>query len=401
MDGHMMSNIWKYYAFKFLDEFTVFLPFIIFYFQVLGFSLGKIAILMSISAITTFIFEIPSGYVADRIGRKNSLIISTVLQLASVIFLFTSQDYLMFAVAHVFSGFANAFVSGADSALIYDSLLFLKREKEYKRIEGKARVFGELAVILSAILGSVIVIFGIRQTILVTMIGYTLLVFVTLSFKEPPRAVVERHKIHVELSQLFGIIKRSLHNKRLLGLFCYSFIVVGVSNLVFMIYQPYFRATEVHLSYYGYIFAALSIFAALASWKAHYVEQKIGVYWSLLLMPLFLVCSLIGGSLVFMWAGFMFFFLRELVRGYIFPVLGDYTNKITHSSERATVLSIGSMFSRIGFVVISTAFGFLSDSHGIKIMLLIVGVMLLIFTVMVPILIKKRYFEIGYEKGQD
>jgi MFS family permease len=83
--------------------------------------------------------------------------------------------------------------------------------------------------------------------------------------------------------------------------------------------------------------------------------------------------------------------LRELVRGYIFPVLGDYTNKITDSSERATVLSIGSMFARLGLVIVSTTFGFLSDSYGLKIMLLAMGIILLIFTLIVPMFIKNRY----------
>ena len=388
MQERIHANIWKYYLFNFLTEFTIFLPFIIYYFQELGFSLGQIAILQSISALTIFIFEIPTGYIADKIGRKNSLIISTVLQLAGVLFLFISRSYLLLVIAHIFNGLAWAFVSGADSALLYDSLLFLKRETEYKRIEGKARFFGEMAIILSAILGSLIVAYGIKQTILLTMIGYAVLVFVTLSFAEQPRETEEKHKVHPAMF----MIKRLLHNRKLLGLFCYSFIILGISGTIFVLYQPYFRATEVPLQYYGYIFAAFSVFAAIASLKAHYIEQKVGVYWSLVLMPLLLAFTLIGGSLVFVWAGFVFFFLRELVRGYVFPVLNDYTNKLVGSRERATVLSIGSMFSRVGFIVMSTSFGFLSDNYGLKIVLFATGALLLLFTIIVQILIKSKLF---------
>lgn len=391
---HIRSNFWKYYVFNFLTEFTIFLPYIVYYFQNLGFSLGQIAILQSISAITAFIFEIPSGYIADKIGRKNSLIIGTIIQLSGVFILFGSKNYLMLVIAHMFNGLAWAFVSGADSAFIYESLIFLKRESEYKRIEGKARFFGEMAIIISAILGSLIIGFGVRYTILLTMIGYAILVFVAFSFKEPPREIMERHRLHIEIAGLIVIIKKSLHNKRLLALFCYSFVIMGISSMIFLMYQPYFRATSLPVQYYGYIFAAFSSFAAIAALKAHYIEKKIGVYWSLLLMPLFLACALIGASLVFMWAGFIFFFLRELVRGYITPVLRDHTNKIASSSERATVLSIGSMFARVGFVVISTTFGFLSDDYGIKVMLLATGLVLLLFTVIVPILSKFKYPEI-------
>jgi len=388
---NIKSNLWKYYVFSFLTEFTIYLPFIVYYFQELGFSLGQIAMLQAISAITVFIFEIPSGYIADKIGRKNSLIMGVIFQLIGVIILYNSQNYLMLIIAHIFNGLSWAFVSGADSALIYDSLILLKRESEYKRIGGKANFFGEIAIIISAILGSLIVGFGIKQTILLTLIGYTILVFVTFSFVEPPREITKKHKIHEEVSDLFAIVKKSLHNKKLLGLFCYSFIILGISSTVFVIYQPYFRATTLPLQYYGYIFAAFSIFAAFTALKAHDIEKKIGVYWSLLLMPLFLVGALIGASLVFMWAGFMFFFLRELVRGYIYPVIGDYTNRIISSNERATVLSIGSMFSRLGFAIISTTFGFLTNNYGLKVMLLVTGALLLVFTFIVPLLIKNKY----------
>jgi hypothetical protein len=46
------------------------------------------------------------------------------------------------------------------------------------------------------------------------------------------------------------------------------------------------------------------------------------------------------------------------------------------------------MFSRLGFVVISITFGFLSDNYGLKIMLLAMGMVLLLFTIIIPVIIK-------------
>jgi len=391
----MKSNIWKYYTFNFLDMFVLFLPFIVYYFQELGFSLGKIAILQSAMAITLFLFEIPSGYIADKFGRKNSLILSSLFQVISVLVLFTAQTYYMLILSHILLGLSVSFMSGADSAFLYDTLLVLKKEKAYKRIEGKARFFGEIAVILSAILGSLIIKFGIRQTILITLIGHVLLLLVTFSFKEPARhKSIEKIPIQKEFVQLFSIIKKSLYNTKLLSIFIYSFIVLGISNTIFIMYQPYFRATNLPLYYYGIVFAIFSIFTGIASLKAHKIENKLGVYKSLLIMPIFLILSLIGASFVFVWYGFIFFFFREAVRGFIFPVLGDYTNKIAASSERATVLSIGSMFSRLGLVIIATTFGFFSDNHGLKIMLFSTGLILLGFTILIPIMMKKKNYNI-------
>ena len=72
------SNIWKYQVFIFIEMFMLFLPYIVFYFQQLGFNLSTIMIIIGTFSFVTFIFEIPSGYIADRIGRKNSIILSGV-----------------------------------------------------------------------------------------------------------------------------------------------------------------------------------------------------------------------------------------------------------------------------------------------------------------------------------
>ncbi|MBT7902582.1 MFS transporter [Candidatus Woesearchaeota archaeon] len=393
INSRLTANIWKFYLFNFIDMFALFLPFIVYYFQELGLSLGKIAILQSFMAVTLFIMEIPSGYIADKFGRKNSLIISVIFQVISIALLYFATGFSMLIVSHIFLGICISFASGADSAFLYDTLLLLKREKEYKKIDGKAKFFGEIAVIFSSVIGSIIVMFGIKITILLTLVGHIFLVFLTFSFTEPPRtklAKIGSLTIKKEFSQLLSIVKKSLHNKKLLGLFVYSFIVLGVSNTIFLMYQPYFRETALPLNSFGIIFAIFSIFTALASLKAHYLEEKLGVFKSLLIMPLFLVAALIFSSIFFVWWGFIFFALRELVRGFIFPVLGDYTNKITQSKERATVLSVGSMFSRCGLIFVSISFGFFSDAFGLKPVYIVTGVILLVFTLLISFVMKNN-----------
>ncbi len=214
---------------------------------------------------------------------------------------------------------------------------------------------------------------------------------VAFSFHEPYRhKPIEKMTIKKELLQLADIVSRSLRHRKLLGLFVYSFIIMGVSNTIFYMYQPYFRATGLPLYAYGIVFALFSIFTAVTSLKADDMEKRIGIFYSLLLMPLFMVAALVGASMAFVWFGFIFFFFREIVRGFAFPVLNDYTNRITASSERATVLSIRNMFSRIGLTVILIAFGFFSDTQGLKTVFLVMGLILLAFTITVPLLIRKR-----------
>jgi MFS family permease len=373
------SNITKYYWYQFLSRWTLFLPYIVFYIQELGFSLKTIMALTAVMAAVVFVSEIPTGYVADRIGRKNSLIIGALLLIASTIFLYFAEGFIPLLCAYILIGLSDAFMSGANSAFLYDTLLADRREREYKRIEGKANFIAESGVILTSLLGAFVALYSIRLTILLSLFGYVAMLFVVISFKEP-----ELHKrlaplpFKDEVKSLADILKRSMKNPKLLGLFLYSFLILGVSNVIYMIYQPYFKDVLLPLPMYGIIFAMMSVFAGLAALYAHKWEARAGMGWTLVLIPIFLAVSLLGAGSVYIWYGVFFFFFRELVRGFVFPVLGDYTNKIAKTEERATVLSVGSMFSRLGYGTIAIVFGVFGDLIGLQRTLIWLGVIMVV-----------------------
>lgn len=389
----MSKNISKYFTFKFFDMFALFLPYIVFYYQTLGFSLGQIAILQSVMAITLFIVEIPSGYITDRFGRKNSMIISVIFQISSLSILYLSNLFFMFIIAHVLLGLSRAFLSGSDSAFLYDSLINIKREKEYKKIEGRAHFFGEIGVILASLLAILVIEFGLKETILVTIFVQLIVFLVVISFVEPKimNKIAEYESIRKEFKSIGNIIKKSFNNKKLMFIFTYSFIIFGISNTIFVMSQPYFKATGLDLKMYGVAFALFSVIAGISSFYAHKIEHKLGVKGSLLMMPILLVLALMGSSIFFLWFGFIFILFREFVRGYSFPVIGDYTNIIAKSEERATVLSIGSMFSRLGLVFISTSIGFFSDNFGLQIVFFVTALILLGFIIILPVFLKNNH----------
>jgi MFS family permease len=390
MSSAIKSNIWKYYLFSFISVFLLYTPFIIYYFQDLGFSLTRIALLFGAVTVTAITLEIPSGYIADKFGRKKSMLSYVFLQLIAIIILYLATSFSIVLIAHIFLGAAIAFLSGADTAWIYDSLLTLKKEREFKKIEGRAKFFSGLAGVISALTASLIVVYGIPYTILSSIFVYILLLFVTLSFKEPSlhksrRAATLKKEFH----KFGNIITKSLRNKKLFWLFIYSLVIMGIADTIFINYQPYFRATNVPLYLFGIIFAIFSIVHGLSALKAEAIEKKIGVFGSLLLMPILLICTLLSASMIFLWFGFVFFLLRESARGFFFPVIGDYTHKLTNSKERATVMSIENMFSRVGFAVILLIFGLFSDTYGLQFTFATTGVMLAGFTIFIPFIFKR------------
>lgn len=68
------------------------------------------------------VFEVPTGAFADRFGRRSSLVAGIAIRSMGLFWLFASADPLSLFAGLVLTSLGGAFVSGADSALIYDAL---------------------------------------------------------------------------------------------------------------------------------------------------------------------------------------------------------------------------------------------------------------------------------------
>ncbi len=87
-----------------------------------GFSLVEIGIVETVFHITSLIFEIPSGVLADVFGRKKMLIISSIMQMIGSLVMIVSDDLLLVSLSIAFYATSYNFASGSGDALAYDSL---------------------------------------------------------------------------------------------------------------------------------------------------------------------------------------------------------------------------------------------------------------------------------------
>ncbi len=106
------------------------------YYKHFGLSFAQIGVFLSVFAIFTFIFEIPSGVYADIYGRKKSLIVSGLLGLIGLCFITFGSTYEIFLVSAAFAGTSSAFSSGAKDAILFESLKKLKKENHLVKIKG-------------------------------------------------------------------------------------------------------------------------------------------------------------------------------------------------------------------------------------------------------------------------
>ncbi len=180
-------NIWLLQIFRGLSAALIVMPVIVPFFQSNGLSQTEIFLLQSAFAAVVLLLEVPSGYFADRFGRKRSLLMGAILTTIGFGVYGLAFGFWPMLVAEVILGIGLSFVSGADAALAYDSLLSVKQEEQYRRFEAMSFTYGAIGGVTAAIAGGVIATSSLRAAVLAQVVVNVILIPVVLLLKEPKR----------------------------------------------------------------------------------------------------------------------------------------------------------------------------------------------------------------------
>lgn len=391
-DEKMKWNVRKFYAFEIVATCLFFLPVIVLFWQENGLSMTQIMILQSIYALSTIILEIPSGYLADRYGRKTTLVISSILLVIGISLYSISHEFTNFILAEIVWGAGLAFLSGADSAFLYDTLKENNKEKYYKKIKGNANFYAFLAMSVGSIIGGFIAEISYRATFYFMIPFIALLIPITISMKEAKRKklIYKKGYIH-DIKEIF--LKNIFYNKKVFFIILFSTVLLGINWAAWTLGQPYMQKTGIEIKYFGIIYAMFSGVAALSAKYSEEIEKKIGAKYSLFLIALLIPLAYFLLGSITLPLSFGFIFILQFVWGFSDTVTSDYINRETPSRIRATVLSISSMSMRIFYSLIGIVIGLIFDSKGAKETYFILFLLTLSLSIiLLTILHKKKVF---------
>jgi len=144
MQKKLNSNIWKYFL-LILTNRRNYIPILAIYFLTLeNTTAQQIGLYVGIGWLVGFLLEIPSGYISDTWGHKKTLIFAKFSMLISTLFFIFGNSFPHFILGSSFIALGFAFTSGTAGALLHNTLVGLKREKEYGEIGGKIRAKASL-----------------------------------------------------------------------------------------------------------------------------------------------------------------------------------------------------------------------------------------------------------------
>jgi MFS family permease len=377
-------NIPRLYFIKISKWFMLYMPIVVPFYESNGLSMKEIMILQAVYSIAIVLLEIPSGYLADVWGRKRTLLLGAILGVIGFGTYSFSHGLAGFLLAEIILGIGQSCVSGADSAMLYDSLLEKKAHKRYSLFEGRITSLGNFAESGAAIIGGILATVTLRAPYFAQTLVALIAVPAALTLKEP-----SRHKLLINkgFNEILRISKFALFDNRELRRNILFSAFTGCATLTMAWFvQPFFEYQEVDIGYFGILWAGLNLTVAIASFSAYRIEKKVGQRISILLIATGIPAGFILLSFSGLMWGLVVLFLFYLLRGYATPILKDYINRVTGSEVRATVLSVRNFIIRITFSFAGPLIGWIKDVYSLKHALMAGGLTFMVLTIVTSIL---------------
>lgn len=346
------------------------MPIVVLFYQDNGLSMTDIFLLKSVYSVAIVLMEIPSGWCADVWGRRKTLLLGSVLATAGFLVYTFAHVFWAFMLAEVILGLGHSFVSGADSALLYDSLKSDNKANRYSREEGRITSVGNFAEAFAGVLGGLLAAFSLRIPFVFQTVVAAMAVPAVLMMREP---VSGQRRGAVSLRSMFQKIVKSVGDKNLRVALLLSSLT-GTATLTFAWFvQPFFKAIHLPVELYGVLWTALNLSVGVSSFFAHKSEQYLSRRFLVLAIILLLTIGYVLSGLFVSSVGLAFLFLFYLVRGVATPLLKDYLNRYTDSEVRATLLSVRNFMIRVVFAVTGPVLGWLTDWAGLQVALFSAG----------------------------
>nr|WP_082230817.1 MFS transporter [Haloprofundus marisrubri] len=355
------------------------------YFLSQGLTFAEIAVLESLYNLTTVLGEIPTGYVGDRIGRRNSLLVGTVLISMTLLAIGLAESFAALSVLYVCWSMGYNFRSGSEDAWLYDALTDDRSEDEFAHVRGRGESMALLVGVGASVVGGYLGGLDLSYPFFVAA-GVTSLGLVVLLSIDESETYEQTRADRLGFRETLTIVRETVSKRNIRSFVLYYFVLFSaVSYLVFIFLQPVFEGVVPQYGVsegqieplLGWFYAAISLVAAGLSYRAGWISERVGLRRWFAVIPLVVGVSLAAMSVVPLLAIPVLLFVRgisETTR----TLAGQYVNDRIDSLGRATVLSAMAMVSGLTVIPFQLGGGVLSDVRSPLSTLGVAGVVLVV-----------------------
>ncbi len=349
------NNIRLYPLFRMASDCHAWIP-VFFLYMSSVLPLDRVIQLSAIYYLSVFVLEVPSGYFSDRIGRRTTLLLAALCLIVAHICFIVADGFWWFAGGQFLLAAGIAMQSGTDTALHYDSLKILGREREYASREARAEQWGLMMMAVATLSGGALGVIDLRFAYGFSLLGAIVMGVLVWKFTEPADPAAQEHAPGGFLGALYGCAGR-LRDPVLGWVFLFVIVLYSMSHSVFEFYQPYislldiglFDATTYAPLVSGIVIAVSMCGGAVGARLSVSWQKKLGLV-GLLGVAMAIQLGIVAGMAQFVHPlVLVLIFTRNFPMSLVHaPVNAAIAPRIS-SRQRATYLSMQGLFERLAF----------------------------------------------------
>ncbi|KRP39165.1 MFS transporter [Gammaproteobacteria bacterium] len=394
------GNLRRFIAFRLLYSARFYYPVFTVLFLDYGLTLEQFAILNIVWALTIVGAEVPSGALADIVGRKRLIVFAAVLMVAEMALIAFAPIagfdagghaeaspllFWLFLGNRLCSGLSEAAASGADEALAYDSLKALGREDQWAHFLERTTRFVSVGFFVSMITGGLIydatVVNGvlgsldsnlslaqtsvIRLPVIFTLVSSVVVFFIAIGFydidKQRLSALRETQAQDTSLlmrlarpfKQIGVAASWTLGHRFVLFVILAALMLDSVARQFVVLASEYYRVIDIPVSLFGFIGAGVSLISIANARLSRFLVTTQVPLTNFLSLSGLLLLGLFGASFAIPWIGLVFAIASFSVLGMVQFQSSYYLNRMVESDLRATVLSFRGLALNLGLGIAS------------------------------------------------
>lgn len=335
---------------------------VIYLVDVRGLTLGQVLLFEALFQAVTLVAQVPTGLVADRYGRRPVLTAASLSWAVAFIAFGLAESFAALLGSYLWFALGMALMSGADDAMLFDTLRSLGRGEEFAHRSGRLTAIGTAMAAGFTLLGGLLSRWTPLAWLMVASGAFGLACAALASqLREPPRELKVRTFAATGRSAL-GRAWRRPAMRWIIAVVALTQIGVEV---IFVVSQPVLVAAGAPVWSLGGFYAAILLGSTLGGWWAGALGAHLGLARTLGILGPLSCLALAAAAGERLWL-FPLMLTAPFAWSVLFPLLSDYLARRVPDDERATTLSISQMVVQVGGIIATVAIGTVIDREGTR-----------------------------------
>ena len=324
------------------------------YREAAGITMQQITQIESISYLLTVIFEVPWGFLAEKIGYKKSMVLCSFMYFLSKIVFWRASSYGWFLAERILLSIVYAGLSGVDTTMLY-----LSDPENSQKNFGIHRACGTAGMLVSSLIYSLWIQENYRLAGFLTMIPYGIAAVLTLFLTEVQESDPQKR---MDLPMVRQILRAALSSRQLLFLVLSAGLFSEAIHLLTVFFnQPKYISVGISLSQIGFLYILINILGLSAVWS-EWITKKLGVRLSgIVLLSAAIASALVMAYSMHALSVVFAIILMSILFELFMPLSDSLQQDFVTIKERAAALSINAVLMELVCALTDLVIGHVAD----------------------------------------